>query len=134
MGKNIYCADGNLSALRTALRTALQTALRTIFLKFKYDNKKDLLIPNMVFKSVRGFLSKVMSILNLKIGNFKTSYLLGKMPTAGAHQLTFFSLRGPASTEGAICSDGWVGWDQKGPSIFLILKYITKQNVLNSKY
>ena len=36
-----------------------------------------------------------------------------------------------------LCPDGWLGWwvggDQKGPSIFLIFKYVNKQDVLIPK-
>ena len=39
-----------------------------------------------------------------------------------------------ASAEGASCADGrvdrWMDGDQKCPSIFLICKYVNKQNVL----
>ena len=37
----------------------------------------------------------------------------------------------PASAEGASCPDGWEG-DQKCPSIFLIFKYVNKQDFLIS--
>ena len=58
------------------------------------------------------------------------------MPAAGAHQPTFFSLRGPAKAlhqrarEARELSEwmgelvgGWVDGDQKCPSIFLLLMY-----------
>ena len=72
-GEHIYCAGGNLSALRAALRTALRTGHQKsplIFFKLKYDNKKDVLIPNMVLKSVRGFFIKTYEHFNFKIWEF----------------------------------------------------------------
>ena len=58
-------------------------------------------------------------------------------PTAGAHQLTFFSLRGPAKAlhqrapkARVVRMGGLVGGDKKGFLILLIVKYVNKQDVL----
>ena len=83
----------------------------SIFLKFKYDNKKDVLIPNMVLKSVRGFFIKTYEHFKFKIWDFKDLVPIRKNADSRCAPAYLFHPSGssesptPPSAEGASCAD-----------------------------
>ena len=85
----------------------------------------------------------IFNILGSKLHHIPRDFkrLQNLATTAGAHYSIFISTWGPTKSlhervrkarvvRKGVFVGGWMGWDQKGPSIFLIFMYINKQSIL----